>query len=102
EIPRCANECRGRCTRLRSAIECDVEILRGFGGSKPLALRALRFDQILEDPSRIEIRIALHQIAPHREIGIARDRWQAEAAIGFFLAPLCNHNALTELRDVLI
>ncbi|MFU8865703.1 MAG: DUF262 domain-containing protein, partial [Rhodobacterales bacterium] len=37
EIPSCANECRRHCTRLRSTIERDVEILRGLGSGKPLA-----------------------------------------------------------------
>jgi len=47
KIPRCANERRGRCVRLGGAVERDVEILRGLGSGKPLALRALRFNQIL-------------------------------------------------------
>lgn len=48
EVPRRANERRGRCVQLGGAVERDVEILRGLGSGNPLALRAQRFDQVLE------------------------------------------------------
>lgn len=70
KISRCANKCPRRSFRLCSTLKRKVEILCSLGSGKPLSLGALRLDQIFKDLAGIDIRVALHQVTPHSEIGV--------------------------------
>ena len=55
---------------MRRTLQRDIQEPRSLGSGKPLALGALRLDQIFKDLAGIDIRVALHQVTPHSEIGV--------------------------------
>ena len=85
--------CRGRLG-IRGAAERDVEISGGLGRGEPFALAAMQRDQIHQNPTRIAVRVAFHQIPPHGEPGVARCEGQSEAVISLVGFVLPQENGL--------
>lgn len=102
EIP-CRPDQRCGCyLMVRGTDQCDVELPRGLGRSEPIALAPMERDKVLQECAAIAVGIALDQIAPHVEPGVACDRRQTETAIGLVSLALAQNDRLAEPVDIAI